>query len=1096
MLRHTGRAALEIGETLHRVCHFLLTVAVLSSLALVAGAWRLSRGPVDLGFLKNRIETAVNTSIAPAHVTLGAASIAWGGFSRGLDQPLILRVTDLTVDESAGDETAVTAGVHIPVVEAALSARWLFIGRVLPRSITLLGARLVLTRAADGSISFNIGGVSESDEPSPLTGLLAVLAAPAETDLQAGGGRFSQLSAVSIRGVTLVLNDRLLGMTWSGEQADIALSRHPGGGMDGRAKVTLVLGQEKAILTGHFALAPAARSVHAAQSVHVVASLSQVTPRALAAQAPVLAPLAALDVPLTLDGEADLGTDLTPSRFRVTARAETGKIHTGSGSIPIHSARFVVAGSMEQADIETGVVELQPAPNAAISTITAGGHLTHAAGRLGATLHLTLDHADFTNLAALWPADIAPNARSWLVANVQVGTAHGGKADLVLDASDTAPVVALTQASATLEGDGIAVSWLPTVPRVEQAKAHLVLTDADTIEIDVRSAQQRVNGGDSIAIPNGRVRITGLAQKDQVATIQCDANGSLPSAITLLKEPRLRILDRHPMDLRAPAGEARFTIHAVVPLERNLQIDDVTIRGTGTLSKAHLSGILSGRDLDDGTLSLDVDTNHLTIKGTGVLAGIQANLDGSMDFRAGPPSQVLQRYQATGRATPRMLAGLGLDTSDVLNGELGFNLILSEYRNGDGDLTAEADLTQSEVIVAPLGWLKPIGGAAKASARATLSKDKLTGIDRIVVDGAGIQLRGAATAAGGKPDTIRLDRAILGRTDFSGTIRLPRDGPIGVDLSGPVLDASAKLLEKSPKRDPGVPESAGPSWSIRGRFDRVLLAHDQIATQVMVAGDSDGQVLRELGITGRTGSGKAFSMRIGQVPADKGRATRPLAINAEDAGSLLQGLDVTGEIKGGVLTIAGDFDDTTPRHTLSGTLDIVDFRAIHAPGLIKLLQAVTLYGLVDAMGGPGMSFSRLTLPFQFDNDTLVLHDARAFSPSLGLTAKGRIDRASGVLDLEGTLVPAYVFNSVLGRIPLIGGLFSAEKGGGLFAMNYSLRGPMDNPSVVANPLSALTPGFLRGMFGLFDQAQPNAQTPANVQAPLDRPASGGNAQQR
>jgi hypothetical protein len=85
------------------------------------------------------------------------------------------------------------------------------------------------------------------------------------------------------------------------------------------------------------------------------------------------------------------------------------------------------------------------------------------------------------------------------------------------------------------------------------------------------------------------------------------------------------------------------------------------------------------------------------------------------------------------------------------------------------------------------------------------------------------------------------------------------------------------------------------------------------------------------------------------------------------------------------------------------------------------------------------------------------------------------------LDLEGTVVPAYVFNSLLGRIPLIGRLFSAETGGGLFAMSYSLRGPTANPSVAANPLSALTPGILRGMFGLFDR-------PA-----LDRSTATGNA---
>lgn len=160
---------------------------------------------------------------------------------------------------------------------------------------------------------------------------------------------------------------------------------------------------------------------------------------------------------------------------------------------------------------------------------------------------------------------------------------------------------------------------------------------------------------------------------------------------------------------------------------------------------------------------------------------------------------------------------------------------------------------------------------------------------------------------------------------------------------------------------------------------------------------------------------------------------------------------------------------------------------------------MTLYGLVDALGGPGLRFARLTAPFQFNDDTLTLHDARAFSPSLGLTMQGRIDQSNARLDLEGTVVPAYVFNSLLGRIPLIGGLFSAEKGGGLFAMNYSLSGPIDNPTVVANPLSALTPGILRGMFGVFDrgtsasQAAPVIQAPPDPPAPLDPQARGGNA---
>jgi hypothetical protein len=83
--------------------------------------------------------------------------------------------------------------------------------------------------------------------------------------------------------------------------------------------------------------------------------------------------------------------------------------------------------------------------------------------------------------------------------------------------------------------------------------------------------------------------------------------------------------------------------------------------------------------------------------------------------------------------------------------------------------------------------------------------------------------------------------------------------------------------------------------------------------------------------------------------------------------------------------------------------------------------------------------------------------------------KGDIDLANETADLQGTIVPAYAINSFLGNIPLLGRLFSPERGGGLFAVNYSVRGRLADPAVSVNPLSALTPGFLRGVFGIFQK---------------------------
>jgi len=128
---------------------------------------------------------------------------------------------------------------------------------------------------------------------------------------------------------------------------------------------------------------------------------------------------------------------------------------------------------------------------------------------------------------------------------------------------------------------------------------------------------------------------------------------------------------------------------------------------------------------------------------------------------------------------------------------------------------------------------------------------------------------------------------------------------------------------------------------------------------------------------------------------------------------------------------------------------------------------MTLYGLVEVMQGPGLGFTRLVAPFRLTDDALDLTDARAFSSSLGLTAKGRANLDIQRLDMQGTIVPAYFFNSLLGNVPLVGKLFSPERGGGVFAASYSVTGPIADPQVSVNPLAALTPGFLRGLFRIF-----------------------------
>jgi uncharacterized protein YhdP len=91
-----------------------------------------------------------------------------------------------------------------------------------------------------------------------------------------------------------------------------------------------------------------------------------------------------------------------------------------------------------------------------------------------------------------------------------------------------------------------------------------------------------------------------------------------------------------------------------------------------------------------------------------------------------------------------------------------------------------------------------------------------------------------------------------------------------------------------------------------------------------------------------------------------------------------------------------------------------------------------------------------------------------------VTSNGAVDLSRDQLDLQGTIVPAYALNSVIGNIPVIGSLLLGGEGQGLFAANYRVTGSGSDPQVSVNPLSALAPGFLRRLF------QPNFGRPPPV----------------
>ena len=86
----------------------------------------------------------------------------------------------------------------------------------------------------------------------------------------------------------------------------------------------------------------------------------------------------------------------------------------------------------------------------------------------------------------------------------------------------------------------------------------------------------------------------------RIVCIHSQENIDARHVIALLREPRLALLDRHPIDLRNPAGQATVKLGVRFPLEKKLRMDDVAIHAQSHLEGVHLGGIVAGHDLDQG----------------------------------------------------------------------------------------------------------------------------------------------------------------------------------------------------------------------------------------------------------------------------------------------------------------------------------------------------------------------------------------------------------------------------------------------------------------------------------------------------------------
>lgn len=1053
----------------HGAVHLLFRIIGAVMLLLLVGggvlAWRLSQGPLPLDRLTPYLQEALAEQSGDFRILLGRTFLTW----ERVDHDLDLRVTDVRAVDAQGNVLAA-----VPETAITLSPRALLKGRIRLSSLEMIAPHIQLLRQTDGSVRFGLlyPGSQADDLLQQGNGgdavLRALMSALAGSD---GDGPTSHLTAVRIVDADFTITDHRLNAVWRVPDALVELFRNDGGavGLAASLEVAMPEGTTHVDVVGEYE-----PGRHVAD---LGATFTGLRPAALATFAEGLAPLAGLDLPLS--GTATLTVQLSP---RPEIRHAGLVFDGGRGTVrlpaPVDTAygvrrvRFRGSVATDRQELLVDHLEMElDRPHPGSSPVVHGqGVVRRQDARWQAELRLGLADLPVDALADLWPAHMAGKPRRWIVEHLSDGVVRQGEWTVGLE-GPRLDSLAVTAFSGAARAEGVTVDYLPPMPKVHGAVADV------TFGLDAVNIAVAEGAADDVTIQKGIVALLGLRSGDHRAVINLDLGGDLGAALALVDHAPLGYAARLGLSPRGAEGRVTAQLRLAFPLIAGLQVESLRVEAKAVLEDVVLPGAVFGHTLSDGDLSLRVDNGGLDARGQARIAGVPAGFAWRENF-AGKPFR--SRYVVKASLVDDRRAALGLDfapfAAPFLSGPVSADLEFTVFDEKLSTLGAQLDLTEAVLALPFVDWMKPAGVPGQANLAVRLEGNRVHEVSRFMVRaGDTFAAEGSVHLhRDGRLDRVAFNHLELGETRLKGTLARRVDGGWDLDVRGPSLDATPLLTEdrRGPKLDLVRPAWAAerdagtaPPFVLHGAFDVVWVADAGTLENVAVHLVRTGGLWRSARLEGMVEGRTPFLFVLG---AEGHEGNRSFAARTEDAGGLLRVFNLIETMRGGSLEAQGTVDAAG---RAQGQVRIEDYRVVDAPVLARLLSVAALTGILDALTGEGIAFRTLEAPFTYHEDVVTITDFRAYGPSLGLTADGTVNLETDEMTVTGTLVPAYALNSLLGRLPVVGGLLSGfEEGGGVFAATYAMNGPVNDPRIRVNPLSALAPGILRRFFDLMGPA--------------------------
>ena len=1040
----------------HRCLGSLGSIATALILITGFGLWRLMQGPIELDRLTPYVEEALNRSTDEVQVTLSGVRLAIDPSDHRLD----LQLEGVRLSRSDGEPLAAFSEMS-----ASFSLSALLRGNLMPSQLVVEHPVLHFTRDRQGKIGICLGNQIAGEPTLGPELLKQAVGAPASPV------SFGLMRRIVVRNAKLSLDDEQTGRRWQADRVDATMERDVDG-LTGDLSIALAVSAATPQLRARY------RYLFSGETLDLAVEVGAVEPRVLAGLAPELAPLAAVDFSVsgTLETRVDLAR-LTTEGVRLDLGLGPGSFKSellAGGELALRRGELHAAYVTERGQLQLAKLALDLGDgsvltvNGSIDAVGPGpiARTDAALSRIPGRFGVVLRDVPVAKLATLWPPALSRGGRRWVLANVQDGVLDQASVELDLLVDPAARSADIVSARGSMRYHDLTINYFGGLTPVRKVSGTATLSD--------RRLEFTPTGGAvrSVQVTGGSLDISNLGAPVEWQTIDLTLAGPIRDVLEVIDVKPLRYAHNIGVDPARVAGRTEFNLHFRFPLLRSLKFADVEYGIKASMTDAAMARAAMNRDLSNGNFVLDISRPGMRLQGKARFDSIPISIDGGVFFR--PKDGERARYRVALTLDDEQRRRLAFDyLPDRISGLVGVDLTYSAFEAGRAEADARLDLRAARLSIDEAGWTKAPNAPGTGRLVLELANERITRLREIEVKAAGLYGNFSLALTPDREQVERVDirRFMVGDDDIAGYMARRADGGWRVELHGPKLDlthwlnSSDDSLSQHSAKDPPL--------LIDARLGHLILGPDRQVRDLSAHLSREGDNWQAARIDARFVNGHEFSLQFGGEPEK-----RDLSFSSDDLGSTLSLLNVTNNIVGGRIAVTGHVSDAAGKRVLRGHVTGDNYNLIHAPGLAKVLSLTSLNAIGSLLAGSGIPFSTVRGDFAYSEDHLIIENFLAYGGAIGVTANGVLELGPHRLDLQGTIVPAYTLNSMIGDIPVFGSLLLGGEGQGLFAANYRATGSAADPQVWVNPLSALTPGFLRRLL------QPNFGLPPQVQEPL------------